>query len=150
EKDSLPFSWTEVEAMKSCKWISFGGHTMHHPLLAYLTDPSEAEGEVRESRTALEYHLGTPVRSFAYPVGKRGDIGEQGVRSVQKAGYIWAVTTIGGVNTPQSNPYLLHRFGVNVQDHWLLVAIKASGIWNMFKKPIRILLGDRRDQLPDQ
>jgi peptidoglycan/xylan/chitin deacetylase (PgdA/CDA1 family) len=150
EKESLPFSWAEVEAMKRSAWISFGGHTMHHPLLAYLSAPKEAEDEVRESRTELEQHLGSPVHSFAYPVGKRGDIREQGVHSVQKAGYTWAVTTIGGVNTPQSNPYLLHRLGVNVQDHWLLVAIKASGIWNMFKKPIKFLLGDRREQSPDQ
>ena len=150
EKSNLPFSWAEVEVMKRSEWISFGGHTMHHPILAYLTDPSEAEYEVRESRTELERHLEFPVRSFAYPVGKLGDIGEQGVLSVQKAGYTWAVTTEGGINTPQSKPYLLHRFSVDVHHHWLTIAAKVSGVGkkvssvynlfaNLIKMPTRLL-----------
>jgi peptidoglycan/xylan/chitin deacetylase (PgdA/CDA1 family) len=143
EKKSLPFSWKEVEDMKRCEWISFGGHTMHHPILACLTDLSEAEYEVRESRLQLEQHLESAVQSFAYPVGKAQDIGAQAVRSAQKAGYSWAVTTIDGINTPDSNPYLLHRFTVHVQDHWLITAAKISGIWNLFANfrriPIRFL-----------
>ena len=138
EKSNLPISWAEVEALKKSEWISFGGHTMHHPLLAYLTDPRESEDEVRESRSVLEQHLGSPVRSFAYPVGKLRDIGEQGVRSVQKAGYAWAVTTISGINTPQRNPYLLHRFGVDVEEHWLIIAAKASGLWNLLINLVRM------------
>ena len=138
EKRSLPFSWAEVETMKRCGWISFGGHTMHHPLLGYLSDPSEAEYEVRESRRELEQHLGAVVRSFAYPVGKLKDIGEQGVRSVEKAGYTWAVTTIDGFNTPESNPYLLHRFTVDVGQHWLFVAAKVSGVWSLFTNLARM------------
>jgi peptidoglycan/xylan/chitin deacetylase (PgdA/CDA1 family) len=143
EKKRLPFTWKEVEEMKRCKWISFGGHTMHHPILACLSDPSEAEYEVCESRVQLEQHLESSVRSFAYPVGKLSDIGEQAVHSVQKAGYAWAVTTIHGVNTPDSNPYLLHRFEVDVQEHWLLVAAVISGVWDVFanlvKTPLRCL-----------
>lgn len=138
EKSNLPISWTEVETMKKSGWISFGGHTVHHPILAYLTDPSEADYEVRESRIELEHHLDTPVRSFAYPVGKAGDVGKQAVRSVQKAGYAWAVTTIDGFNTLESDPYLLHRFTVDVQQHWLIVAAKTSGAWDIFTNLVRI------------
>src|SRR5260370_30966935 len=144
EKKTLPIAWVEIEAMKRCEWISFGSHTMHHPILAYLTDPSEAEYEVRESRTELEHHLESPVRSFAYPVGKFKDIGEQGVRSVRKAGYAWAVTTINGWNTPHSNPYLLHRLSVDPWQHWLLIAAMVSDVRHLFpnllKAPIRFLL----------
>jgi peptidoglycan/xylan/chitin deacetylase (PgdA/CDA1 family) len=150
EKSSLPFSWSEVEEMKGCEWVAFGGHTMHHPILSSLADPSEAEYEVRASRVQLEQRLQSPIRSFAYPVGRSEDIGGQGVLSVQKAGYTWAVTTIPGLNTPQSNPYLLYRLGVNVEDHWLVIAVKTSGIWNIIKKPVKFLLGDRSDQSPDQ
>jgi peptidoglycan/xylan/chitin deacetylase (PgdA/CDA1 family) len=140
EKSNLPISWAEVEAMKRCEWISFGGHTMHHPLLAYLTDPSESEYEVRQCRAELEQHLQSSVQSFAYPVGKLGDIGEHAVRSVQKAGYSWAVTTIRGINTPQCNPYLLHRLCMDIQQHWLIIAAKVSGIWSIFRTPMRFLL----------
>jgi len=137
EKSSLPISWAELQIMETCEWISFGGHTMHHPILAYLTDPSEVEYEVQASRAELEQHLASSIRSFAYPVGKLSDIGEQAVRSVQKAGYAWAVTTIDGFNTPRSNPYLLYRFTVDVQQHWLIVAAKVSGIWNIFTNLLR-------------
>lgn len=138
EKNNVPISWTEVEAMKKSKWISFGGHTMHHPLLGYLADPNEAEYETRESRNVLEERLESPVCSFAYPVGRSRDIRTQGVRSVQNAGYTWAVTTIGGINTPRTNPYLLHRFGVDVQEDCLLLAAKATGIWTFLTNLIII------------
>jgi peptidoglycan/xylan/chitin deacetylase (PgdA/CDA1 family) len=149
EKSSLPFSWQEVEAMKDSQWVSFGAHTIHHPILAYLTDPREAEFEVSQSRTELEKHLQSPVRCFAYPVGKYSDIEQQGINCVQKAGFTWAVTTIRGMNTPQSNPYLLHRLGINVQHHWLIIAAKISGVgrivsrmWNLpmnlVRMPIRL------------
>jgi len=110
---------------------------MHHPLLAHLTDLGEVDYEVRESRTELEHHLESPVRIFAYPVGKFKDIEEQGVRSVQKAGYAWAVTTIRGWNTPQSNPYLLHRLSVDPWQHWLLIAAVTSDVRRLFPNLLR-------------
>ena len=64
EKSTLPFSWTEVEAMQRSQWISFGGHTMHHPILSHLANPSETEYEVRESRTELEHHLQSVSTQF--------------------------------------------------------------------------------------
>jgi peptidoglycan/xylan/chitin deacetylase (PgdA/CDA1 family) len=151
EKKNLPMSWVEIETMKKSEWISFGSHTMHHPILAYLTDPGEVEYEVRESRTVLEHHLESSVRSFAYPVGKFQDIEEQGVHSVQKAGYTWAVTTVKGWNTPHSNPYLLHRLSVDVGQHWLLIAAMVSDVRhlipNLLKTPIRFLLPLARRRL---
>jgi peptidoglycan/xylan/chitin deacetylase (PgdA/CDA1 family) len=75
----------------------------------------------------LEQQLGHPVRSFAYPVGELEHIGETGIPAVQQAGYNWAVTTIEGFNTPQTNPYSLHRLVVDVGQHWLVVAAKTSG-----------------------
>jgi peptidoglycan/xylan/chitin deacetylase (PgdA/CDA1 family) len=134
-------SWVEIEAMKKCRWISFGGHTMHHPILTCLTDSSEVEYEVRESRIELEHHLQSPVRSFAYPVGK---FGEQAIRCVQKAGYVWALTTIKGLNTPQTNPYLLHRLSVDPWQHWLYIAVRVSDMRHFFtnflRVPIKFLL----------
>lgn len=132
EQDTLPLTWAEVQAMQESGWVSFGAHTMHHPILAYLSDPAEVQCEVSECRVLLERHLGHPVRSFAYPVGKLEHIGEQGLRAVQEAGYDWAITTIHGFNTRQTDPYLLRRVDVDVDQHWLPVVAKASGAWNFF------------------
>src|SRR5437588_10225095 len=109
ERGGLPLKWAEVREMEESGWVSFGAHTMHHPILAYLTDPAEVQGEVEECRTVLEQRLGHPVRSFAYPIGQLQHIGDKAVRDVQKAGYEWALTTLYGFNTPRSDPHLLRR-----------------------------------------
>ena len=67
------------------------------------------------------------------------------MRSVQKGGYAWAVTTIAGINTPRTNPYLLHRFGIDIEDHWLILALRLSGISNLLKKSARFLVDRRSD-----
>jgi hypothetical protein len=51
---------------------------------------------------------------------------------VQAAQYDWALTTIHGCNTRQTDPHLLHRIVVDVDQHWLVVAAKASGVWDFF------------------
>jgi peptidoglycan/xylan/chitin deacetylase (PgdA/CDA1 family) len=137
ERMHLPMSWVQVEAMNRCEWISFGSHTMHHPILAQLTDPCEVEYEALVSRLELEHHLETAVRSFAYPIGKFEDIEEQGVRSVQEAGYSWALTTIPGWNTPLSDPYLLNGLSVDVGQHWLLIAAMVSDVRHLFPNLLR-------------
>src|SRR5439155_17516423 len=36
-----PLTWEEVREMEESDWVSFGAHTMHHPVLAYLEDAEE-------------------------------------------------------------------------------------------------------------
>jgi peptidoglycan/xylan/chitin deacetylase (PgdA/CDA1 family) len=134
EKATLPLTRTEVQEMEQSGWVSFGAHTMHHPILAYLRDPAEAQYEVSECRAVLEGQLGHPVRAFAYPVGESEHIGENGPCTVREASYDWAVTALPGFNTAQTNPYLLHRLMVDVDQHWLVVAAKASGVWGFFSR----------------
>ena len=132
EKAALPITWKEAQEMQASGWISFGAHTMHHPILAYLTDPAEAHHEVKECQIVLEQQLGHPIRTFAYPVGQPEHIGAYARQIVQEAGYAWAVTTIHGFNTPHTDPYLLRRVEVDIDQHWLTVAAKTSGVWGFF------------------
>ncbi|MFL5657745.1 MAG: polysaccharide deacetylase family protein [Ktedonobacteraceae bacterium] len=147
EKAKLPLTWAEVREMKESEWVSFGAHTMHHPILAYLADPTETQYEVSECRVALEKQLGYAVRTFAYPVGKREHIGENGLRAVWAAKYDWALTTIHGLNTAQTDPHLLHRIVVDVDQHWLMVAAKASGAWDFFVGLYRMPITLMRNRL---
>jgi peptidoglycan/xylan/chitin deacetylase (PgdA/CDA1 family) len=132
EEAVLPLTWAQVHKMEETGWVSFGAHTMHHPILGYLENLQEVQREVRECRTILEKQLGHPVRMFAYPVGQLQHIGEDVLSIVQQAGYDWAVTTRYGLNTPRSNPYLLRRIEVDVDQHWLVVAAEAAGLWGFF------------------
>src|SRR2546421_10283977 len=54
EEAIRPLTWAGVCKMEESGWVSFGAHTMHHPILSYLTDPQEVQREVRECRDVLE------------------------------------------------------------------------------------------------
>ena len=120
--------------MEKSGWVSFGAHTLHHPILAYLTDPEELKQEVEKCREILEQRLGHPIRTFAYPVGQIQHISENVLESVKEAGYQWALTTKYGHNAPQSDPYLLRRIEVDVSQHWLVMAAEAAGVWGFFSR----------------
>jgi len=145
EEAMRPLTWAQVREMEKSGWVSFGAHTMHHPILAYLADPAEAHREVAECRTVLEQRLDHPVRTFAYPVGKPEHIGEVGLRSVRDAGYDWAATTIYGINTPQSDPHQLRRVAGEVSRHWLVMAAETSGVWHFFSPLWKSSLVSRKD-----
>ncbi|HEY0755332.1 MAG TPA: polysaccharide deacetylase family protein [Ktedonobacteraceae bacterium] len=135
---ALPITWEQALEMDKSEWISFGVHTMHHPILGYLSNPEEAAYEVHTSHVVLEQRLGHPLRSFAYPVGWLDQAGYYGVRAVHESGFAWAVTTVYGFNTPETDPYLLRRIEIDVHEHWLMLAAKASGVWALFTDAVRI------------
>jgi peptidoglycan/xylan/chitin deacetylase (PgdA/CDA1 family) len=121
-------NWTELQEMDQSGLVSFGVHTMHHTVLAYLSDDAEIKREVEQARRVLEGRLGRAISAFAYPVGKMEDIGERGVRAVREAGYSCAFTTIEGVNTRETDRYLLRRLPGRAEVHWLVVASELAGL----------------------
>ena len=139
EELARPMNWERVLEMDKSEWISFGAHTVHHPILGYLANPVEAAYEVHESHAILEQRLGHPLRSFAYPVGWLDQAGYHGVRAAHESGFDWAVTTVYGFNTPDTDPYLLRRIETDVNEHWLMVAAKASGVWDQFTMLLRTI-----------
>ncbi|GCE03714.1 polysaccharide deacetylase family protein [Dictyobacter aurantiacus] len=134
DEDRLPVTWEQAREMDESGWITLGAHTMHHPILSYITDPAEVRYEVTECRRVLEEKLGHPVRSFAYPVGQVQHISDTIVQAVKDAGYDWAVTTTYGINTPVSDPYRLCRIEVDIDQHWLVIAAEAAGLWGFISR----------------
>ncbi len=128
EEEALPLTWAQVREMEESGIVSFGAHTMHHPILGYLADPAEVRQEVGECRRVLEQQLGHPVRTFAYPVGKLEHISEEGLQAVKEAGYRWALTTIEELNNAQTDPYLLRRLPGDLAQHWLVMAAELVGL----------------------
>jgi len=126
---SRPLTWAEARRMEEAGWVTFGAHSVNHPVLSYLSDPAEIKREVSECRTALEDQLGRPVRTFAYPIGKVEHIGDHALQAVREAGYGWAVSTIPGYNAPDSDPHLLRRTYSDTSEHWRVVAARTAGVW---------------------
>ncbi len=131
---SLSLSWAQIEEMDKSGYLSFGGHTVNHPILAYLDDAQEVQCEVTDCRMVLEQRLGHAVCSFAYPVGQQQHISDAVVQAVRTAGYEWAMTTSYGFNTPQTDPYRLYRIEVDVDQHWLVMAAETAGLWGFFSR----------------
>lgn len=127
-----PLTWAEAREMEESGWISFGGHTMNHPILAYLSSPEEVRREVSECGSVLARQLGHPVRTFAYPVGRSEHIGELALHAVREAGYNWAVTTTNGIANPKDDPYQIRRVLGDVTRHWVVMAAETSGVWRFF------------------
>ncbi len=90
--------------------------------------------EVREMEQSGYVSFGAHTRAFAYPVGQLQHIGNNVIHAVQQAGYDWALTTIYGFNTPQSDPHLLRRIEVDVSQHWLVIAAEVAGLWGFFSR----------------
>jgi peptidoglycan/xylan/chitin deacetylase (PgdA/CDA1 family) len=85
--------------------FDIGSHTVSHvDLVAAAT--ADARFELRASRFALERYLHEPVRWLAYPYGEVDPAVE---RLAEQAGYVLAVTTLGGVTQSASAPLLMHR-----------------------------------------
>jgi peptidoglycan/xylan/chitin deacetylase (PgdA/CDA1 family) len=133
-----PLTWPEVHEMESSGWVSFGAHTVHHPVLAYLRDPVELRREVGGSREMLERQLGHTVHAFAYPMGKPEDIGVAGLEATREAGFKWGFTTVPGFNTQHTNPCALHRIVTDTDEPWWVLAAQAAGVWE-FLAPSRLL-----------
>ncbi|HEY7417935.1 MAG TPA: polysaccharide deacetylase family protein, partial [Ktedonobacteraceae bacterium] len=102
EEKDRSLTWGEILKMQESGWVSFGAHTMHHPVLSYLADPAEIRYEIETSRYVLEQRLERPVRTFAYPIGQTEHINQMVIETVKEAGFSWAVTALSGIATAQS------------------------------------------------
>jgi peptidoglycan/xylan/chitin deacetylase (PgdA/CDA1 family)/CelD/BcsL family acetyltransferase involved in cellulose biosynthesis len=99
-------SWEEARDMRAAG-ISFGSHTMTHPVLSRL-DARQRHYELAASKALIEGRLATRVEHFAFPFGKRCDYDQTG-EELQSFQYRSAVTTESGANGAAARPYELKR-----------------------------------------
>jgi peptidoglycan/xylan/chitin deacetylase (PgdA/CDA1 family) len=103
----LMLTWDEVKTMQR-NGISFGSHTISHPILSRMP-AATAKEEIYASKRAIEDILGSPATAFAYPVGRREDFNQSIKMMVKDAGYLCALTTIFGTNDMRQDLYELKR-----------------------------------------
>ncbi len=106
--DSSLLSWEEVKILEQHD-ISFGSHSINHPILTQL-DKSEAKEEIFGSKKEIEKELGKPVLAFAYP---NGDSSDSVTNWVKQAGYESAVTLGSGLNGKHADLFSLSRRNVH-------------------------------------
>ena len=119
----LMLTWDDVRAMQRQR-ISFGSHTVNHPILATLSE-QQVVWEIEESKQTIEREIGVPVRTFAYPNGREVDFSERTKALVREAGYDCGLSTIFGANDNSHDLFALRR-GCPWEEDLPVFALKLS------------------------
>jgi len=109
ELDDLMLSWDEIKEMSEQK-ISFGAHTVSHPILTRIP-LTTVEEEILQSRQTIEGRIGKQVTGFAYPFGKEPQYSPDMFAILDKLHFNYAVTTKLGSNNYHTELFALDRWG---------------------------------------
>ncbi|MBK8005451.1 MAG: polysaccharide deacetylase family protein [Gemmatimonadetes bacterium] len=133
-----PMSWDDARRVEQGT-MTFGPHTVTHPIMARATDP-QATHEITESWRRLQQELPRPDPIFCYPNGQPGDFGPREIAACRAAGLVGAVVGSAGYVDPgffqqaPENPFLVRRF--SMPDQLPVLAQYASGL-ERFKDLVR-------------
>jgi peptidoglycan/xylan/chitin deacetylase (PgdA/CDA1 family) len=119
-----PLTWPEARALEAKGVVSFGPHTVTHPMLPRTTD-SASEWEITESWRRVRQELARPLPVFAYPNGAHG---QREIDVLARLGLEAGVTTRGDYAAPTMSAgtrarFELPRFGYpEAPDPMLMIA----------------------------
>ncbi|MEO6815277.1 MAG: polysaccharide deacetylase family protein [Edaphobacter sp.] len=89
-------NWDEAKEMRYAG-MAIGSHTRSHAILGRLS-PEAQKHELEDSKQAIESHLGSKIRSLAYPVGAKDCFSEITEKIAMDAGYSMCFSAYGGIN----------------------------------------------------
>jgi peptidoglycan/xylan/chitin deacetylase (PgdA/CDA1 family) len=95
--------------------VDIGCHTMTHPPLSTL-EPAAQRAEIVEARTRLEALTDRPIRSFAYPYGRRRDYDAVAVGLVRELGFSGACSNFPGLVARGTDRFEVPRLQVRDWD----------------------------------
>lgn len=100
-------TWDQLRAMQ-VRGIEIGSHTANHDPLTSM-DAARRLDEVHLSKLLLEWNGIHTVYAFSYP---NGAYDETMPELLEQNGYLTAVTGDAGLNTFETNPYLMQRVNI--------------------------------------
>ena len=109
-----PMSWEQARACER-RGMSFGPHTVTHPILSRTPDGQSLE-EISRSWERLQYEMRQPVPIFCYPNGRLADFGAREIATLRRLGLVGAVTGVNeyadvGFRSGSEYLYQVPRFG---------------------------------------
>jgi len=111
-----PLTWDEARRLEQRGVMSFGPHTVTHPVLSTTTS-EQAEFEITESWKRLSEAVRRPVPVFCYPNGRLRDFGDREMATIRRLGLWGAVIGQSGQLRPAwfresaTAPYRVPRHG---------------------------------------
>jgi len=109
-KNNLMLTWAQIKEMRKNN-MSFGSHTMSHPILTNVPLQS-AKIEIEESKRVLEEQLGERIDGFAYPEGKSHTFNNEIKYLLKELGMKYACSTEPGFIDSRADFYELKRVGM--------------------------------------
>lgn len=113
QKDAaeLWMTWDMIREMRA-NGMTFGGHTVTHPILANLPSQQQ-QWEVGECQRRLVEELNEPITSFSYPVGGRSSFNQFTRQALADHGFQWGFTYLGSYCPHgHQDPYALNRTAI--------------------------------------
>ena len=98
--DFMPLTWEEIRSMH-CSGIEFGSHSCSHAILSRVGS-QDLHNEIVSSKKIIQQKLQSQINSFCYPNGQPEDYSVDVIKELEEAEYAGAVTTISGLNHPQT------------------------------------------------
>ncbi len=106
-------NWEEVKELNKCKYFDIGGHTVNHPILAFLTD-KEANKEINDSIKIIKKKAKIKLKHYSYPEGLKHTYRKREINLLKKAGIKICPSAEFGINTKNEDLFNLKRIFVNI------------------------------------
>ncbi len=137
---SIPLSWDDARKAEASPYVRFGLHTVSHPILSRIST-SRSRDEIGKSWEKISAELTSPVKIFAYPIGRYSDFLLRDIELLKHDGYLGAVTAEPGyfnqkkMHTNEYARFMIRRFSFpdNIPD----LLQYCSGL-ELFKNKLRI------------
>lgn len=116
--------WNQIREMQA-RGLAFGSHTIYHSVLSEI-ESNLIQKEVFNAKLRIEEMTQTPCSFFAYPDGGHNLASKIMVKS---AGYFSALTQDKGINTSETDLFLLNRLEVPFHDPLTTFKVRVSGCY---------------------
>lgn len=129
--DFAMLTWDEVRSAAASRLLTFGGHTLSHPIVSRLAD-DDVGREIGMSMDRVAREVNAVTRTFAYPNGRAIDFDQRAVDAIRRHGGTAAVTTIEGINRRAHDAFALRRLVVGDRDiDDAMFRLRAAGLWSV-------------------
>ncbi|MFH2001549.1 MAG: polysaccharide deacetylase family protein, partial [Planctomycetota bacterium] len=135
--DNAYLSWDDVRAMAG-QGISFGCHTLSHPILSSLTR-DEARHEISGARRLIREKAGIDAGTFAYPWGRVWDFTSETVELLKEEGFLCAMIMDDASLFPGCCDFFrLSRYPVLSDLNLADILAQASGLYGWFGRRLGV------------
>lgn len=121
------FTVEQIKSHKHSKFVTFGAHTITHPILTKCED-QVSQSEISQSAQIIQSWVNYPVTHFAYP---NGNYTEREIAYLKVSGYQTAFTTHPKYITKESieKPFEIPRFDILENVSFAENICRMTGIW---------------------